>query len=313
MDTNMFIPYAAAGLGFVSVMLFSIAIGSTFGSRGRTSRLKERVSGPVYGQRKEKTGITKRIAAVVARFGERMAPKDEEEVNETGKTLMRAGFTSRHAPTVYFGIKAFMAFAGLGVGMAVKMTPGLEIPIGLVALTFILPACIGLYLPNIWLSMRVTARRTEILNAMPDALDLLVVCVEAGMGIDQAISRVSREIALSSKVLAKELHLVTLELRAGKSRADALRGLSHRVGVEDITSLVSLIVQADAFGTSIAQTLRVYADALRTSRYQRAEEIAAKMPVKILFPLVFCILPALFVSIMGPAAINLMKVFEHMN
>ena len=122
----------------------------------------------------------------------------------------------------------------------------------------------------------------------------------------------SSELRLTSPVLADELRTVTLELRAGKGRGDALRNLARRVAVDDITSLVTLIVQADAFGTSVAQTLRVYSDSLRTTRYQRAEENAAKMPVKILFPLIFFILPALFVTIMGPAALKLMQVFDKM-
>ncbi len=194
---------------------------------------------------------------------------------------------------MFWGVKAGLTLCGLLLGLVIRLLAGDDIPLGMVALLFICPAVVGLYAPNVWLSRRIKARRLDITNSLPDALDLLVVCVEAGMGLDQAFARVAREMAATNPVLAEELNLVILELRAGKSRAEALKNLAARVALEDVNSLVTLIVQADAFGTSV-------------------EEIAAKMPVKLLFPLVFCILPALFVTIMGPAFITLMRVFEQM-
>ncbi|NIM99593.1 MAG: type II secretion system F family protein, partial [candidate division Zixibacteria bacterium] len=152
-------------------------------------------------------------------------------------------------------------------------------------------AIAGFYVPDLWLRIKIARRRGKIAKGLPDALDLLVVCVEAGLGLDTAINRVAEEIKLGHKVLSDELKLLTLELRAGKSRRDALKNLALRIDWEDIKSLVTLLIQTDKFGTSVAQALRVYSDALRTKRYQRAEEIAAKIPVKLVFPLVFFIFP----------------------
>jgi tight adherence protein C len=166
-------------------------------------------------------------------------------------------------------------------------------------------ALFGFYLPNIWLRYKTDKRKEKLLEALPDALDLLVVCVEAGMGLDGAINRVAQEIKLKCSELSEELTFLNLELRAGKPRHDALRNLALRSDLEEMKSLVTLLIQTDKFGTSIAQALRVYSDSYRTQRFQRAEELAAKIPVKLVFPLVLFILPALFVAIVGPAAIRI--------
>jgi len=170
---------------------------------------------------------------------------------------------------------------------------------------------VGLYLPNLWLRLKIAKRKNKIFEGIPDALDLLVVCVEAGMGLDSAIYRVGEEIMLTNQPLSDELKLYNLEMRAGKSRRDSLKSLALRVDLEEIRSLVTLLIQAEKFGTSIAHSLRVYSDSFRTKRFQRAEEIAAKLPVKLIFPLMFFIMPALFVVLVGPAAISLYQGFVH--
>jgi tight adherence protein C len=150
-------------------------------------------------------------------------------------------------------------------------------------------------------------RRAKILVALPDALDLMVICVEAGIGLDSAIQRVSQEIKFSSPELSDELNFTTLELRAGKERHDALRDLSLRTSLSEINSLVTLLIQTDKFGTSMANALRIYSETYRTERYQKAEELAAKLPVKMLFPLGLFIFPALFVVLLGPAMISIYR------
>ena len=170
-------------------------------------------------------------------------------------------------------------------------------------------ALVGFYMPDLWLSFRTSRRKVKIIEGMPDALDLLVVCVEAGMGLDAAISRIAEEMKLSNVTLSDEFRLMTLELRAGKSRQDALRNLALRTDIEDVNSFVTLLIQTDKFGTSVAQALRVYSDSFRTKRYQKAEEIAAKLPVKLVFPCILFIFPSLFVTIMGPAAIRVYQAF----
>jgi len=163
-------------------------------------------------------------------------------------------------------------------------------------------------LPGIVLARKARARQHKLQLGLPDALDLLVVSVEAGLGLDQALLRVGEELATAHPDLSDELRLVNLELRAGKGRSDALRNLGERTGLDDIISLVTVLVQTDKFGTSVAQSLRVHSDVLRTKRRQRAEEAAAKTGVKMVFPLVFCIFPAIWVVTIGPAAIKFVQV-----
>ncbi|MDY7001179.1 MAG: type II secretion system F family protein, partial [Thermodesulfobacteriota bacterium] len=242
-------------------------------------------------------------------LGERISPKSERDLDKGGLSLARAGFRGENALVVFWGVKCALAVAmGLSLAGARFLAP-VPAPASLMAVGVTLFALIGFYLPEIWLKFRISKRKTRILHALPDALDLLVVCVESGMGLDQALTRVGREMRLAGPELSQELKVVNLELRAGKMRREALKNLALRVGLEDMNSLVTMLIQADAFGASVADTLRVYSDALRVKRCQRAEEAAAKLPVKLLFPLVLFILPALFVVILGPAAIQLMQIF----
>jgi tight adherence protein C len=158
----------------------------------------------------------------------------------------------------------------------------------------------------LWLAWKTSKRQREIQNGLPDALDLLIVCVEAGSGLDAAILKASDELSLAYPALAEELKLITTETRAGKPRLEAFRNFAQRTGVEDVRTLVAMLIQTDRFGTSIAQALRTHAEVSRTKRRQRAEEKAAKLGVKLVFPLVFCLFPALYVVVLGPAVIKIM-------
>ena len=168
----------------------------------------------------------------------------------------------------------------------------------------------GYLLPDFWLTSRVRKRQHVIQLALPDALDLLVVCVEAGLALDQALLRVSQELRIAHPELCDELEIVNSEMRVGKARLDALRDLATRTGVDDLRSLVAMLIQTDRFGTSVAQSLRVHADQLRILRRQRAEERAAKAPVKMVPALVFFIFPAMFVVVLGPAVISIARYFN---
>ena len=224
--------------------------------------------------------------------------------------FLRAGLRGANLAAVFWGAKAFLA-VGMGacfLAVRMSMLVGLNFPVTLVICLYLV--LIGFYLPDIWLLIRTARRRKKILNSLPDALDLLVVCVEAGMGLDAALTRVGEEMQFTDRELSNELRLLNLELRAGKARQEALKNLAKRVHLEDMNSLVTLLVQTDKFGTSVAQALRVYSDTFRTKRYQAAEELAAKLPVKLLFPLIFLIFPALFVAILGPAAILIFQLFS---
>lgn len=168
-------------------------------------------------------------------------------------------------------------------------------------------AVVGFYIPSLWLQFKIGRRRRQILLGFPDALDLMVVCVEAGLGLDAAITRVGAEMKLGHRVLSEEFALLNLELRVGLSRERALRNLSFRTDLDDVNSLVALLIQTDRFGTSVGQALRVHSEAMRTKRHQRAEEQATKLPVKLLFPRVFFIFPSLFIVILGPGIIQIAR------
>jgi tight adherence protein C len=176
-----------------------------------------------------------------------------------------------------------------------------------VMLLGITTALVGFYLPDIWLNYKSNKRKEAILKSLPDALDLLVVCVEAGMGLDAAIRRVAQETKMSGAELSEELNLTNLEMRAGKKRQDALQNLALRANLDELQNLATLLVQTDKFGTSIADALRTYSDYYRAERQQKAEELAAKLPVKLIFPLMFFIFPSLMLAILGPAFIAIYR------
>jgi tight adherence protein C len=199
------------------------------------------------------------------------------------------------------GIKIIVPIALLGLVFFTGIyTWNPMVVIGIAALA-------GYLLPDMWLTWRVHARQRLLRRALPDGLDLLVICVEAGLGLDQALLRVAQELSVAHPELSDELHLVNLEMRVGKTRLDAMRELARRTGLDDINALVSMLIQTERFGTSVAQSLRVHSDDLRMKRRQRAEQLAAKTSVKMVPALVFFIFPALMVVILGPAIIAIMR------
>ena len=234
------------------------------------------------------------------RVGERV-PGSPAEMGKLRSRLVHAGLRREEALPILFGIRVVVALALF----AVFATPLLLRPNMTLALAGL---GVGYLLPGIAVARMAKRRQHGIRLALADALDLLVVSVEAGLGLDQAIVRVGEELAFAYPDLSNEFRLVNLELRAGTGRPEALRNLAARTGVDDLSSLVAMLVQTDRFGTSVAQSLRVYSETLRTKRRQRAEEAAAKTGVKMVFPLVLCIFPAIWVVTIGPAAIQFVKV-----
>jgi tight adherence protein C len=223
--------------------------------------------------------------------------------------FLKAGLNRTNVPTIFWGAKCFLGiFSSASFILARISVFKLVDPTMSLAICLLL-GILGFYAPDIWLRVRTARRKDKIFKGLPDALDVLVVCVEAGMGLDEAIKRVADEIRLTNKPLSDELKLFNLELLAGKARQDALKNLALRTDLEDMKSLVTLIIEADQFGTSIAKSLRVYSDSFRTKRHLRAEEVAAKMPVKLIFILILFIFPSLFVVILGPAAIRIYQIF----
>lgn len=237
-------------------------------------------------------------------------PKSPEEISSLQKTFLQAGFR-KDISMIFFGSKVWLAVLLPIVfiivkGVVLKTMPTLQFTI------VILASClVGFYLPNVWIKKKVARRKDRIFKGFPDALDLMVVCVEAGTGLDSAITKVGDELSLSNKDLSNEFKLLSLELRAGKARKEALQNLALRCDLDDVSSLVTLLIQTDKFGTSVAQALRVYSDSMRNTRQQNAEEQAAKLPVKLIFPLALFLLPSLFVVLLGPGVVKMFKVLPN--
>jgi tight adherence protein C len=292
-------------LAFVFASLL-IAAGALAFSSGNAATIERRLidlTGTAR-KRRDDDGGSDRVVETLKRLGQ-VAPHMKSEKGKLGTKLVQAGYRSHEAVAVFFGIRLGVAV----LSFAVFATPFIIRP----NFGFALAGCgLGYVLSGMALARLAKRRQRKIRLGLADALDLLVVSVEAGLGLDQAIQRVGEEIAFAHKDLSDELRLVNLELRAGKGRTEALRALSDRTGVDDLSSLVAMLVQTDRFGTSVAQSLRVHAETMRTKRRQRAEEAAAKTGVKMVFPLVFCIFPAIWVVTIGPAAIKFVQVLVPM-
>jgi tight adherence protein C len=220
---------------------------------------------------------------------------------------MHAGLRQKWAPTVFFTAKTVLAIGLPLIVFFVMLTSGATLATNTRLLLLLVTAGFGYYLPNSILNNLIARRQREVFENFPDALDLMTVCVEAGLAMDTALARVAAEISLRSVTLSDELNLVTLELSAGSAKEKALRNLALRTGVEDVEAFVAMLIQSERFGTSIAASLRVQSDMLRSKRRQQAEEQAAKMSVKLLFPLIFFIFPSLLLVLMGPAVIQIYR------
>jgi tight adherence protein C len=243
------------------------------------------------------------LVRVIETIGEQV-PISPVEATMARRTLIAAGYRSDRAVTVYYGLKIILAVVML---VAAAFVFGhISNPILRVV---VWPAFVmgGFYLPNLGLDLMVSRRQERLRFSLPDALDLMVVCMEAGLGLDQAIASVSRELRSTHKEISEELGLVTLEMRAGKRRVDALKNLADRTGEPDLRKLVATMVQADRFGTSIAESLRTHSDFMRVKRRQSAEERAAKVGVKLTFPIFFFIMPAIMVVAAGPGLLQLVR------
>ena len=250
-----------------------------------------------------------KVIAALSPAGKLSLPEEGWQDSPMRKRFLNAGYRSEKAAAVFFGTKTVLTLGlpvlfMMGAGIA---GAGLKFDYMLGAIVAL--AAIGYYAPNYYLRRRIANRQLEVFECLPDAIDLMTVMVEAGLGLDAAIARVADEMGQKSAIVGEEFKLVGLELRAGASRAQALRNLALRTGVEEVELFVAMLVQTDRFGTSMAESLRVHSEALRTKRRLRAEEAAAKIGLKLLFPLVFCIFPSIMVVLVGPAAIAIYRNF----
>jgi tight adherence protein C len=245
-----------------------------------------------------------KLAGLVQALGERIEP-GRKDVGAIRLRLLQAGFQSQVAVPVFLGARLALPIAMGFSAVTILTFLGMVSFKGLIGTFWF--AALGYVAPTIYVNGRIRRRQKEMQRALPDALDLLVVCVEAGLGLNQALVRVSEEIERLSPTLSEQFALVNLEIRAGTPREDAFRNMGERTGLDDLKSLMAMLIQTDRFGTSIAQALRVQADTLRTKRRQRAEEAAAKTTIKLVFPLVLFIFPAMFVVILGSAIIQIFE------
>lgn len=229
--------------------------------------------------------------------------QSEKDINKLRVRLTRAGFRNPGAPFVYLLVERIGP-------LVVAALPLLLLPQPLSLVAAAIAGFLAYMAPGLTIGQRLAKRKKEIENGLPDALDLLVVCIEAGSGIDQAIMKAGEELALAYPALSDELRILNMEIRAGKSRLEAFKNLAQRTKIDDVRALVAMLIQTDRFGTSIGQALRTHSEVSRTKRRQRAEERAQQIGVKLVFPLVLCFFPAFFVVVLGPAVIQFAEQFS---
>ncbi len=301
--------YLILGLVFVAVVIAVLAVSSMVGARDpvehrlATGTPDTDVVVPDI-RRDDEHSLWNKMISTLERHG---FPLDRERESSLRLRLYQAGFTNPSAAVIHYVVRVILA---LGVPLTfLLLVPKLWPDMSAQKIMFytIFIAIAAIYIPRIWVSMRIDKRKRTYLEGFPDALDMLVVCVEAGLSLDSAFTRVGEKIARAHPLMAEEVAMVSLELRAGKTRVDALRNMSRRIGLDEVNSFVSLLIQSDQLGTSVAQSLRVYAEEMRIKRMLRAEEMAHKLPVKLVVPLVTCILPAMICAVLLPAMIRIIR------
>lgn len=253
--------------------------------------------------------------AKLDKFATFLEPKTEEEMSSARLKMTRAGYRGRNAVRTFHAIQFALGifFLILGILYAIISSATGEVETSTLVLAVVVPGAVGYYLPKYWIDKRVASRQAEIQNGFPDALDMLLVCVEAGQSLDQGIIRVSKELNAGYPALAEELEIVSAEVKAGKDKTNVLRGFAERAGVPDVSSFVTVMIQSQQFGTSIAEALRVYAAEMRDKRVMRAEEKANKLPTKMTLGTMMFTVPPLLIILVGPSVYDMMNLFKSMS
>jgi tight adherence protein C len=302
---------------WILILIFLAVTGLVWGATlwfDRDSTLRQRLNqliSPEGGGEKSLIAGSEWQAKVIKAVGpmaKLSTPKAGWDESSLRVRFMQAGLREASWSAIYFATKTVLALLLPGLFVLYQGVSSMQLTVNTTVMLLLLTAAIGYYLPNGLLAHLIERRKQELEDALPDALDMMLVCVEAGLGLDAAMNRAAGEIGLRSKALSDELNLVALELRMGVNREQALRNLALRTGVDDIASFVAMLVQSDRFGTNVADALRIEAETMRTHRRLRAEERAAKIPLKLLFPLIFFIFPSLMLVLMGPAMISIYRV-----
>jgi tight adherence protein C len=298
------------GTGFVGTISAAAAmIWSIVGSQQGAARQLQRRLAPSHDLPDLVEHRSRAVDAVAQGLAPiaRLATPDEDELSRVRERLVQAGLRGPQAVPFFLATKVLIPLLLVGVVLWFNATQA--DPVEYLSAWAVGVAIVGFLAPNLWLRRRIQSRQTDIDRGLPDALDLMVTCVEAGLGLDAAVQRVALEIGLARPVLAEELTLTFLEVKAGVKRTDAFRRLADRTGVQDLKTLAATLNQTDIFGTSVSRALRVQAEGMRIRRMQRAEERAAVLSVKMTMPLVLCFVPALFVVLAGPAWVNIVTQF----
>lgn len=298
-------------LVFAVVALLVVAIGQYMKRRqvrGLISRSLSKSHAPRPQAAKEGAARLTHFDSLIDSISKLSLPETGWQDSQIRLRFIRAGLRNPNAPRYFYAVKSFLslilpvilllAFSLFGSDMTLTSQLGYVV----------FCAAAGYYLPDLFIKNRTTTRQQEMQQALPDLIDLLVICTESGLGMDAAINRVAKEAVGTSVALAEEFHLAALEIRAGSGRMVALKNMALRTNLDDLNGFVSMLVQADKFGTSLAESLRIQSEVMRVKRMQRAEEIAAKVPVKMLMPLVFFIFPALLIVLIGPAILQMGQV-----
>ncbi|MEM8864234.1 MAG: type II secretion system F family protein [Planctomycetota bacterium] len=298
--------------GCVAALMWAALEWISGGDKSRTHERLDELREPRTRKGDSKGKVTKLLQQASPALAAPLQPKTEQEMGKLKERLHHAGFRGESAQSVFLGLKFILLVIGFfAAGGSMAMVRGFDQQTGMVTVAV---AGVLFYLPDVVVWFCKKSRQDNIFFGLPDALDLMVVCVEAGLGLDQAMRKVSEEMKKSYPVLAEEFALCNLHLQMGSPRNSVLHELGMRTGVDDLKALAAILIQADKFGSSIAQALRVQSDSMRTRRSQMAEEKAAKTAVKLIFPLVIFIFPAIFVVLVGPAAITMInEMFPAMN
>jgi tight adherence protein C len=314
MNQSALVSWVFPAVVFICTVVMVVGVYLLFARDRLKSRLSQVVGISNDSLRTDKEGGNwiKIVAAVTAPLAKLSTPEDRWEDSGIRRRFMQAGLRHPAAPGIFFGLKSVLAFGLPFLGYFLVRSFSPTTPLSKLYPLLVMLAVVGYYACNFFLNRMIEARKQEIFETFPDALDLLTICVEAGLGLDAAIGRVAAEMRLGKSIVSEELSLVSLDLRAGSSKDRALRNFALRTGVEDVESLVAVLIQAEKFGTTIGASLRIHSDILRTKRMQRAEEKAAKISVKLLFPLIFCIFPALMVVLLGPSMIQIVTILPTM-
>jgi tight adherence protein C len=287
------------GLAWLAMMLFA------------PEALRERLGrfmGKSQPTELESGGWAERVAKVAQPLTKLSVPEEGWEKSALRTRFMNAGWRNPVAPALYFASKTVLALGCPAIVAVVAAVSAITVAGDKFLFVLLFAATLGYYLPNVVLARIAERRRRDIFETIPDALDLLTVCVEAGLSLERALVKVAAEIHIKSLTLAQELQLVLMEMRAGFTKEKALRNFALRSGVDDVDTLVAMLIQSERFGTSVGDSLRVHSENLRTKRRMMAEECAAKIGLKLLFPLIFCIFPTLLMVLLGPAMIKISRI-----